>query len=201
MSKILAFKNEELQQKLGWAKEQEVVEDVGAILDHINKLTPVWKERDDLESDPTYRQPIVYFRIASSNDSVLLYKRKGGGESRLDGKYSIGFGGHVDYEDQSKTNVETLINSAQREMREELPGLKGSVEDLRFDGVSWSSKTEVDKVHVAIFMTLVTELEPHEIGLTEGTLIGFIPKLTLANLLITQGINLENWSVELVANY
>src|SRR5574343_244442 len=55
--------------------------------------------RDEAEEDPTFLQIIPYV-VLTHNSRVLQYTRmKGSGESRLRGKQSIGFGGHINPED------------------------------------------------------------------------------------------------------
>lgn len=209
MSKILAFSSKEVEEKLGGLTSfggiRPQPEDVQKAL---NEMTPVWKKRSELEKDPNYRQPIVYFIIQrveglTFTEDVLLYKRKGGGESRLEGKYSIGFGGHVEQGDEGESITETLHNAYLRELEEELPGLDIFFEEIF--GVHWTNENEVDEVHLAIFMNVATNTKIGDIELTEGTLIGYIPETTLNNMIKSQqGANssmFEQWTIDVTTNH
>jgi predicted NUDIX family phosphoesterase len=86
--------------------------------------------RPFLEVAEGWTHPIGYVMIVRKSDgAILTYKRpdKGTGESRLAGKRSVGFGGHVeiiDYatdDDGSISFENTLLDSIHREIREELP--------------------------------------------------------------------------------
>lgn len=68
------------------------------------------------ESDPTYRQLIPYIVARNQNGQMLCYQRKGGGEKRLEAKWSIGIGGHVNDGDAG------WLQGVVREIREELAG-------------------------------------------------------------------------------
>lgn len=87
-------------------------------------------ERGRCEDDPTYRQLIPYvvnvFHHSDGRDGVMAYRRKSGGEVRLDAKYSIGIGGHINPRDatpdQAVTPLAEFVTAAYyREECEELP--------------------------------------------------------------------------------
>lgn len=110
--------------------------------------------RPVLEHDETFRQIIPYV-VLRCGDMFLTYTRGGaGGESRLHDRISMGFGGHVDLPDM-KLDADglfdlsaTLANSVDRELREEIPG-------IRIVGSSWigllaDNTDAVGRVHVGL---------------------------------------------------
>lgn len=76
------------------------------------------------EKDKTILQLIPYVICIDSNGKLLSYSRKGGGEGRLEGKKSIGIGGHVNDGDKPKKTRKntwnTVLIGAARELAEEL---------------------------------------------------------------------------------
>lgn len=83
---------------------------------------PTWLPRTDaLESDPSWKQVIPYV-LCVRDGRVLAYRRprKGPGEARLAGRWSIGVGGHVEQDDAWESPPETVLRAAWREIEEEL---------------------------------------------------------------------------------
>lgn len=60
------------------------------------RLSAVFRDRESAESDQQFKQLIPYVAVFDASDRLLCYRRKGGQESRLDAKLSIGVGGHVE---------------------------------------------------------------------------------------------------------
>lgn len=81
-------------------------------------------ERWLAESDSSILQLIPYVVCHDEEGRILSYKRRGGGEERLEGNRSIGIGGHVNYMDlvllDGKVSWSTVVAGAAREMHEEL---------------------------------------------------------------------------------
>lgn len=76
------------------------------------------------EQDNTILQLIPYVLCITKDGKILSYQRKGGGEGRLEGKHSVGIGGHVNTEDLPENkNIptwHTVLAGAVREVTEEL---------------------------------------------------------------------------------
>lgn len=97
-------------------------------LNYYNNSIPVilnlFSERGPLELDVNCKQIIPYVIIGSKvNETFLTYTRPNkGNESRLHGKISIGFGGHIETCDTGDAiNLDdVIINCARREIKEEL---------------------------------------------------------------------------------
>lgn len=137
-----------------------------------------WVERWMAEVDKKILQLIPYIICSDSDGNILSYRRQGGGETRLEGKRSIGIGGHVndrdkeietnDYKqhmEKTKTSNswDIIINGAARELEEEL-GLSRlySSRELKqvgtiftpTDGVTMTPLPRVGQVHLGIIYTL-----------------------------------------------
>lgn len=129
----------------------------------------VLKERGALEPDEGYRQLLPYLLVRQTGkDGVrrfLAYQRaSGGGESRLTGKVSVGFGGHIDATSvvfnalNSTINLRrTLVGSAARERDEELrlvDGFHGEFNwpTLQFSNLFIAHNEGVQRVHLGIVM-------------------------------------------------
>lgn len=89
---------------------------------------------DETEADERYQQIIPYI-VVTSGYHVLAYTRIKGGEKRLDGVISVGFGGHINDGDQGD-NGPLLIGTA-REYREELTGVYDPPD---WDDFGWPGK-------------------------------------------------------------
>jgi len=79
------------------------------------------------ERDSSIVQLIPYVICVTKDNKILSYRRKGGGEGRLEGKRSIGIGGHINYADNLAVNRNiktitwnTILFGAAREVEEEL---------------------------------------------------------------------------------
>jgi predicted NUDIX family phosphoesterase len=82
-------------------------------------------ERWLAEEDPSVLQLIPYVMLISQDKKIFSYARKGGGEKGLEGKRSVGVGGHINTLDKvldSQENVswETVQEAAAREVSEEV---------------------------------------------------------------------------------
>ena len=114
----------------------------------LETIDGVWKERSELENDPTYRQIIPYVIVSNTaREFVVMRRCKGQGEERLLGKHYMGAGGHVEY-------GHSLQYTAILEVTQEL-GLPLS--HLEPVGMFFSDKTELDKVHVCFLYVAMTQ--------------------------------------------
>lgn len=146
--------------------------------------------------------PIPYFAVINGEGNILLYQRgKGVGENRLSGKYSIGFGGHVelnkdcvdDY--QACSTIEAISNAQTNESDEELDAEWS--EDFTPMKVIYDPSDDVGKVHLGITSSIVVKTastkEPELLDL------GFFSKADLEKMQADGRIDLENWSKMLLA--
>jgi len=152
--------------------------------------------RDKVEKDVDFIQPIPYVIFINQKKQVFAYQRakagKDYGEKRLESKWSIGIGGHVEDSDVVKDHGfdSPIINALQREIREELPGFNQF--KLKQYGYLYSKADDVSRVHFG-FICLAfarTNFIPTN---KEIVASGFMSFEELEKL-----PNLENWSKALL---
>ena len=113
----------------------------------LDPLHTSFRPRDEVETDPSYKQLIPYC-IFRYEDLLFHYKRgKAGGEGRLHSKRSIGIGGHISSTDP--LHGERLYDAAMhREISEEVV-LEAGVRDTCV-GLINDDQTPVGQVHLGI---------------------------------------------------
>jgi predicted NUDIX family phosphoesterase len=107
-----------------------------------------YRNRSEAEEDKRYKQLIPYALIVCG-DRILRYRRgKGGQETRLHGRYSVGVGGHISEEDQGLfTSGPGYPEAMRRELMEEVAidaGKEVAVAVINDDS------TEVGSVHFGV---------------------------------------------------
>lgn len=161
---------------------------------------PIWAgPRPALENDLTFRHPIPYILVKTREGYLTYMRGDSGGENRLHGQVSIGFGGHMDCADAVYHDEELTINfwatlfiTAIKEMHEEL-GITVSVEQLHPLGLILSDDPEVDRVHLAV--VLILDLTDYEGEYVAEDCIKNVQSLTKEQLLdTTSEFALESWS-------
>lgn len=141
------------------------------------------KRRGDMEINPNYKQLISYIIVKNENGDILTYKRlKGGGESRLHSRISIGVGGHMNPH-EGFSEYPLLTENAKRELKEEL----GVDADLTLIGFVNDDTNAVGEVHFGVvYIATVNESEIH------------ITETDTLEVEFTDGVyyldNLETWS-------
>ncbi|KXK10011.1 MAG: NUDIX domain-containing protein [Candidatus Dojkabacteria bacterium] len=107
-----------------------------------------FRERDLLETDPSYKQIIPQIIIRHKNKYLLHKIDSKGNESRLHNLWPIFVGGHVDLIDSESDNiVEAAIN---RELAEEVT-INGSITTRKFLGLIYiENDNPVNHVHIGL---------------------------------------------------
>lgn len=122
-----------------------------ALLPQTSRAT--WLPRPFAEQCTELRHVIPYIAIwHPETNRFLAYQRKGGGEARLEGQWSIGWGGHVNPCDWQDELDQTVYACAQRELKEELPALDWTQVGLMPLYVYQDSDAPVNSVHVCLGM-------------------------------------------------
>jgi len=145
--------------------------------------------RPDLENDPDYLQLIPYALFRRPDGVVWTYQRKGG-DARLDGRKSVGVGGHVDEADDRGDLLGTAMETLRRELAEELIHPPISIPN---QPVAWINEQEspVGRVHLGLVWeipwTVANEPCPRNGEALKG--LGFVSpsEVTVAN-------GFERWS-------
>ena len=160
-------------------------------------------QRAKLETDERYRQLLPYavlFRREENGYRVYPYRRAAtGGEARLHGNVSIGFGGHVDlvdvnFDENSVINLPfTLFNGCIRELTEELTISKQDLKNATFleIGPLIDNSNDVGKVHMGY--VLMIELQPDVQIISNEDAIVVMEPVTPQQLL-DSGLPLESWT-------
>lgn len=116
--------------------------------------------RSEAEMDSRYKQVIPYV-IVTSGGRYLTYERSGGNEVRLDKKFSIGVGGHINPEDYQSNWRRVVFFAALREIDEEIcvlekncrfPASSALYDRLMIKGILYDDSDEVGRVHVGLVL-------------------------------------------------
>ncbi len=78
-----------------------------------------FRSRTSVEHDPAFKQIIPYLIVRHQYRLFLFQRSTAGSEARLQGKYSIGVGGHVNRRDVEGSK-DVIVTGLERELTEEL---------------------------------------------------------------------------------
>lgn len=164
--------------------------------------------RHIIENRPEFKQLIPYL-VLRSQDRYAIYRRTSkGGEARLHGRYSMGFGGHIDGHDVIFSEGEagrpgtvmldeTIQLTVARELAEELVNgdeIFNSNPSATPFGYIYDDSNDVGRVHVGIVYILDAENDeiiPNEDAIAE---CAFVPLRHLQK----RRDEMENWSQLLI---
>lgn len=172
--------------------------------DIISNNDVIIAQRAMLESNEYFRQIIPYIAIKTNKDEYLTYTRTtSGNEKRLHKKISIGFGGHVDandavFNDDSILDIkETIKLATTRELIEELgidfyQKVKKSLNNINIQKLIIDDKSDVEKVHIGLLITITIEGKKFNINSPESQIEinGFLRKEEIYKL----NGEIEPWS-------
>jgi len=179
------LREEEKERKM---KEKVLCVPAGLSLENFERNVnerSVFLVRKYAEKNFAYRHIIPYCVILIDN-KILAYKRKKGNEPRLEGRWSIGVGGHMHPEDGQ--GYEAILKARDRECVEEL----GITPHKTFGDILISlNDTEVDKVHLG-FCQIITEYNGQLRPSKE------IPEWEFLTVEELKKRNLETWAVYVI---
>jgi predicted NUDIX family phosphoesterase len=160
------------------------------ILDDLEKYSH-WMEKDAAEIDPYFKQIIGYSAILSPSGRIFTYQRstkdKHYKEKRLQGKWSVGIGGHVEH----SLTEEKISASIIREINEEVETYGGIREITLLGGINDDSNA-VGMVHFGLLLLARTFCEK---AAPKDKEISFGEFKTPAEIsLIFEAGDAENWS-------
>jgi len=159
--------------------------DQNLVLDRIREHG-LFRARDSVEHDPTYKQIIPYIAMYNDSDEILTLKRlETQSEKRLHNKLSIGVGGHVNIQD-SKSPLQAFEKGMKREIAEEVNVL--AKEEPEFLGLIYDHTTDVGRVHLGLAYKVKVDF----FGINEKDKFDFFWKTT--EELKKQRHLMENWS-------
>jgi len=107
--------------------------------------------RDAAEEDPQHKQIIPYHIVVRSGQILEYARTKKSGEARLRSKRSIGFGGHINLEDNfGQVGMEAYVAGSIRELFvEELNISAPKIENV-IVGILNDNTSEVGRVHLGV---------------------------------------------------
>lgn len=153
-------------------------------------LHGVFRPRNILEEDPSYKQIIPYAVICYGNEVYMFRRLNKQTEARLHNKCSLGVGGHMNpYGD--KINTDYLHHELEREMHEEVKLGEGcEIVDMKPDGFINDDLSEVGKVHLGVLYHITVSNNHIEINETEKMTGEWVAISDLAKYYS----NMETWS-------
>lgn len=130
-------------------------------------LHGVFRPRNILEEDPSYKQIIPYAVICYGNEVYMFRRLNKQTETRLHNKCSLGVGGHMNpYGD--KIDIDYLHHELEREMHEEVKLGEGcEIVDMKPVGFINDDLSEVGKVHLGVLYHITVSNNHIEINETE----------------------------------
>lgn len=150
----------------------------------------VFKHRNELEEDPSFKQ-IIPYAVICHMDEVYMFKRLNRQtEVRLHNKCSLGVGGHMNpFGEMIDTNY--LHHELEREMNEEVKVFSDClIENIRPIGFINDDLSEVGQVHLGVLYHINVSNKHIEINEKEKMTGEWIDKKQLMNFYE----NMETWS-------
>jgi predicted NUDIX family phosphoesterase len=144
-----------------------------------------------LEEDPSFKQIIPYAVISYKepkhsgvrrSQSFFLFKRTSGQtEKRLQNKFSLGVGGHMNPGNSMESEEQYLIDELKRELFEEVRLLNGCfIEDIEFIGFINDETIPVSRVHVGLLYNIRVSNKEVYVNETDKMTAAWIEKSGLA---------------------
>lgn len=132
------------------------------------EMCVTFRERREVEEDEKWKQLIPYTYVYDSRaDAVLVYRRAAkGGDPRLAGKWSLGFGGHINPVDDRLGRKRMLDLATNRELQEELT-FRDPYDAPVTLGFLYLEDTPVDRVHFGVVRQALYHGDPKAIQYNE----------------------------------
>ena len=161
----------------------------------------LFRKRNESEEDPSFKQIIPYAIIsnkepesirASRNQSFYLFKRSSGQtEKRLQNKFSLGVGGHMNPGSSMESEEQYLIYELKRELFEEVRLSRGClIEDIEFIGFINDDTIPVGRVHIGLLYNIHVSNKNVHINETNKMTADWIEKTDLAKFYA----GMETWT-------
>jgi predicted NUDIX family phosphoesterase len=168
---------------------------LGRISPGILEKYSLWVEKENAEKNPRFKQLIGYSAVITPEKKIFTYRRskqdKKYPEKRLQGKWSIGIGGHIE---EKIDRGEFIMKSVEREIREEI-GNYGIITNIQFLGGINDDSNSVGQVHFGLLM-LVQVSSNNVRPKHKEVEIGEPKSLEeLRSIFSSEDENVENWSL------
>ncbi len=160
---VLAIPTAELWELINY-KQQDLIKGHSDLLKIIVQKG-LFRERNELEEDPSFKQIIPYAVISNKeperggvqqSESFYLFRRSSGQtEKRLKNLYSLGVGGHMNPVDSMESEEQYIIDELMREFFEEVRLSNGCyIEDIEFIGFINDDSIPVSRVHIGLLYNI-----------------------------------------------
>jgi len=146
--------------------------------------------RSKAEENPAFKQLVVYFIVHDRLQFLSYWRSPKGGDPRLHRKFSFGFGGHINNEDEG------CLSAVVREIKEEI-GPSTLVRAVELVGLINDDSDPIGEVHLGLYY--VVKLYVWD-GEATGDLNIERPRLVSWEVLAENYEVMEGWS-KLVFNY
>ncbi len=153
-------------------------------------------KRGDAENNEKYKQPIGYCILRNVlSKKIFIYQRssknKDYTETRLQGKWSWGIGGHIDKEDEQKEDP--IIASMLREINEEVK-IDGKIQNIKLLGYINDDSNNVGRVHFGILylVDILGDVFPVDAEIKEGKMATINE---LQDMITNKDKEIEEWSI------
>lgn len=151
-------------------------------------------KRSEAETNVNFKQPVAYVVITSPKQKkIFLYRRASKvekyQEKRLQGKWSIGIGGHIEKIDNKTANP--IQSSLMREISEEIK-IKGK-QKLKILGYINDDSNAVGKVHFGILYVIEVDgkVKPNSKEIETGLLVSYEE---IDEMMKNKDFEMEGWS-------
>ncbi len=150
----------------------------------------LFRKRNELEEDSSFKQIIPYAIISYKepersgfiqSQSFYLFKRSSGQtEKRLQNKFHLGVGGHMNPGSFMESEEQYLIDELKRELFEEVKLLNGCfIEDIEFIGFINDDTISVGRVHIGLLYNIHVSNKDVYINETDKMTADWIEKSNL----------------------
>lgn len=151
-------------------------------------------DRKEAEKSPEYKQIIPYGVIMKDNKILSYQRTKKSGENRLHDNFSIGFGGHINTEDEVVSNdpFDIFVAAFHRELNEELEwGTSDRQYTSKLIGIISDNSNDVGQVHLGVLVLT----EPLTSVAAKEDTISNLEWLSLEEIAL---FKYENWSQQVL---
>lgn len=168
--------------------------------DVLNRIVQksLFRKRDELEEDPSFKQ-IIPYAIISCKESFYLFRRTSKqAEKRLHNKLTLGVGGHMNPNKSMEPNEHYIIDELKRELFEEVQLKKGCfIEGIQFIGFINDDTIPVGRVHIGLLYNIRLSNKDVIINETDKMTAKWVDKPDLSGFY--EGM--ETWSKIAFDNY
>ena len=147
--------------------EDGIIDDQKDIRFFFNVIARTYDLLERSAADATFaKRQLVVYPVVVNNGNILRYQRYKGGEKRLENKWSVGFGGHVNEDDSRYWNM--IDKALEREMYEELMWIP-RMDQYYPVSLIQSDLTDVDKMHIGVvYIVNLTDPQVAQLVAREG---------------------------------